>query len=238
MSIKKCTQKGTVMAAKGRGGGKTPLRLVELLNKAVAKISIRSISKATGLGLAPISRYLKGTSEPSQASLEKLADFFNVTVSYLRGESNAMRVREYVDNDDIPGRVEEIDQWIEEDEERRNWSDNKKASVLCGLTLVEQVLKDDDVSQYAIEYMKRRLRLLGIREEGEINESELRLETEKAEAKAAAEGWTESELALVKSLLVKHRGMLGGELEVRTSREGIGFENPKLLLGSDIKPKN
>jgi len=75
------------MVAKGRGGGKTPTRLVELVNKAIAEKSLRSISRETGLGLAPISRYSKGTSEPSLATLEKLADYFRVSVAYLRGEN-------------------------------------------------------------------------------------------------------------------------------------------------------
>ena len=76
------------MSPKGKGGGKTPEMLVKLLNDAVQgnKISARSISRDTGLGLAPVSRYLKGTSEPSQASMEKLAAYFGVTVAYLRGE--------------------------------------------------------------------------------------------------------------------------------------------------------
>lgn len=76
------------MSPKGRGGGRTPEKLVELLNKAINedKTSVRSISRNTGLGLAPISRYIKGESEPSQASLEKLAAYFGVEVAWLRDE--------------------------------------------------------------------------------------------------------------------------------------------------------
>lgn len=85
--------------SKGRGGGKTPERLVELLKMAVETVSIRSISKNTGLGLAPISRYLKGNSEPSQASLEKLSAYFGVSVSYLRGESGRGSTRQSADED-------------------------------------------------------------------------------------------------------------------------------------------
>lgn len=89
------------MSPKGRGGGKTPEKLVELLNKAIQedKISVRSISRNTGLGLAPISRYLKGTSEPSQASLEKLAAYFGVTVAYLRGEPESGSTRRTASED-------------------------------------------------------------------------------------------------------------------------------------------
>ena len=79
------------MAAKGRGGGKTPEKLVELLNAEIKVKSLRSISRATGLGLAPLSRYLKGESEPSQATLEKMAEYFKKNVAYLRGEQSPIR---------------------------------------------------------------------------------------------------------------------------------------------------
>jgi transcriptional regulator with XRE-family HTH domain len=74
------------MAGKGRGGGKTPERVVELVNKAVSEKSLRAVSKETGLGIAALSRYSQGIGEPSQATLEKLADYFEVTVPELRGE--------------------------------------------------------------------------------------------------------------------------------------------------------
>ena len=69
-----------------RGSGKTPPRVVELLKKEVSDKSILAVSKATGLGLAAIGRYMKGIGEPTTASLEKLADYFKVSVTWLRGE--------------------------------------------------------------------------------------------------------------------------------------------------------
>lgn len=75
------------MAAHGRGGGKTPSKVVELVNMAVAEKSLRAVSKATGLGIAALSRYSQGIGEPSQATLEKLARYFGVRVRELRGES-------------------------------------------------------------------------------------------------------------------------------------------------------
>ncbi|MFA6497885.1 MAG: helix-turn-helix domain-containing protein [Desulfurivibrionaceae bacterium] len=69
-----------------RGSGITPPRVVELLKKEVSEKSILAVSNATGLGLAAIGRYLKGVGEPTTASLQKLADYFKVSVPWLRGE--------------------------------------------------------------------------------------------------------------------------------------------------------
>lgn len=74
------------MVAKGRGGGKTPSRLVELINKAIEEKSLRTIARETGLGIAPISRYSKGASEPTLATLKKLSEYFERPVEWLRGE--------------------------------------------------------------------------------------------------------------------------------------------------------
>jgi transcriptional regulator with XRE-family HTH domain len=64
---------------RGRGNGVTPPRVVELLRKEVSGKSILAVSNATGLGLAAIGRYLKGVGEPTNASLQKLADYFGET---------------------------------------------------------------------------------------------------------------------------------------------------------------
>lgn len=71
-----------------RGSGKTPERVVELLRGRVAATSMLEVSKATGLGLAAIGRYLKGVGEPTTATLQKLADYFGRSVAYLRGEEH------------------------------------------------------------------------------------------------------------------------------------------------------
>ncbi|MDD2500773.1 MAG: helix-turn-helix transcriptional regulator [Geobacter sp.] len=75
--------------ARERGSGKTPERVVKLLVDEVDAKSILAIHKATGIGLAAIGRYLKGIGEPTTATLEKLAKYFNVTVAWLRGEDIA-----------------------------------------------------------------------------------------------------------------------------------------------------
>ena len=82
-----------------RGSGKTPIRVTERLKEEVSEKSMLAVSKATGLGLAAIGRYLKGIGEPTTATLEKLADYFGVTVAWLRGEEPSERII------DIAGRL-------------------------------------------------------------------------------------------------------------------------------------
>lgn len=72
-------------AARGRGGGKTPERVVELLREAVEKSSQSAVSRDTGLTQSAIGRYIQGIGEPSQSTLEKLAAYFGVSVAWLRG---------------------------------------------------------------------------------------------------------------------------------------------------------
>jgi len=62
--------------------------------------------------------------------------------------------RELVPNWEIPGREEEVEQWIEKDEERRNWPDEEKANLLFGSTLVERVMSGDEIINHAIERIK------------------------------------------------------------------------------------
>lgn len=214
---------------RGAGSGKTPERVVTLLKAAVQGSSQSAVARATGVSLSKINRYLKGIGEPQTETLQQLADFFNVTVPYLRGESNSIRTRELVDNSEVPGVIEEITQWIEEDEERRNWSLKQKEEVVWGLTLVEQVLEDEEIAQYAIEYMQRRMRLLkSIDEQTEnapIIQKELKAAIKKATEKAAQENWTKKELNFVKALLRKHCDSLVSGLTLQISRSGISFSN-------------
>ena len=81
-----------------RGSGVTPPIVVELLKNAVSEKSMLAVSKSTGLGLAAIGRYLKGVGEPTTATLQKLSDYFGVTVAQLRGEfeSNDMDLIEKI----------------------------------------------------------------------------------------------------------------------------------------------
>lgn len=68
--------------------GVTYPEIIKLLKEEfeVKKTSKYSFCKATGINPTSVERYLYGISEPNQASLQKLADYFGVTVAYLRGE--------------------------------------------------------------------------------------------------------------------------------------------------------
>jgi transcriptional regulator with XRE-family HTH domain len=74
------------MAARMAGSRKTPERVVQLLQEEVSKTSQAATARATGLTLRGVQNYLKGIGEPTTASLEKIADYFGVSVPYLRGE--------------------------------------------------------------------------------------------------------------------------------------------------------
>lgn len=83
------------MAGRGRGGGVTPDRVVSLLKQAVANTSQVEVAKATGLTRLTVQRYIKGIGEPSQSTLEKIADYFEVTISWLRGEDSDTQALSY-----------------------------------------------------------------------------------------------------------------------------------------------
>lgn len=70
------------------GGGTTYPEVVRLLKEKVAQKGQRTVSRETGIALLSIQRYLKGQGEPTTATLQKLADYFGVSVAYLRGEEN------------------------------------------------------------------------------------------------------------------------------------------------------
>lgn len=62
-------------------------RVVELIKGGVEKLGVRGLARAVGISPAIITRYTQGkVGEPSQATLQKLAVYFVVTVAHLRGE--------------------------------------------------------------------------------------------------------------------------------------------------------
>jgi transcriptional regulator with XRE-family HTH domain len=75
------------MVAMGKGGGKTPERVVALIKSEVAKLGQNGTARAIGIPLYSVQKYMAGVSEPTKASLEKLADYFKVSVEYLRGDT-------------------------------------------------------------------------------------------------------------------------------------------------------
>lgn len=75
------------MAPKGRYGGNTPERVRELLKEAVSKSSQAKVAEHSGLTRQTVQRYIQGIGEPSSKILQKLADYFGVSVWYLLGSS-------------------------------------------------------------------------------------------------------------------------------------------------------
>lgn len=98
---------------RGRGGSLTPLRVVELLNGVIAEKGQSTVEKETGLSHSMISRYKRGIGEPSTATLEKLADYFDVPALWLRGDFTASyetmkTIRKVPDNPDLEKKIDEI----------------------------------------------------------------------------------------------------------------------------------
>lgn len=85
------------MSPQGGGSKKTPEILVKLLSEAVSKSSQSAVARDTGLTQSAIGRYLKGIGEPTTATLQKLADYFGVSMLKLRGDSiyDLMTVGDY-----------------------------------------------------------------------------------------------------------------------------------------------
>jgi len=84
-------RKGDEMAAMGRGGGKTPERIVAKISETVSELGQNGAARAIGIPLRSLQKYLMGISEPTQATLEKLAAYFEVSVAWLRGEEESDR---------------------------------------------------------------------------------------------------------------------------------------------------
>lgn len=70
--------------AKGGSDVKPPEFVVELVKRVVEEKSQGAGAGAPGLALLAVRRYLKGTGEPSQAALDKLAAYFGVSAAWLR----------------------------------------------------------------------------------------------------------------------------------------------------------
>lgn len=89
------------MAAMGRGGGKTPERVVKKINEAVDELGQNGAARAIGIPLRSIQKYMQGNSEPTQATLEKLAAYFDVTVVWLRGGESPLDLLDLVTEDEM-----------------------------------------------------------------------------------------------------------------------------------------
>ncbi len=80
------------MSARIAGKKGTPEKVVELLKSEVARTSQAATARATGLTLKGVQNYLKGIGDPTSSTLEKLADYFKVSVAELRGENELIKV--------------------------------------------------------------------------------------------------------------------------------------------------
>lgn len=85
------------MTPRGRSGGETPERVIKLVKEAVAKSSQSAVARESGVALLTVQRCLKGVGEPSQATLEKLAGYFGVTVAWLRGEDEPSEMALFIE---------------------------------------------------------------------------------------------------------------------------------------------
>ena len=71
---------------RGTGNGRTPERVVKLLQEKVNQSSQTAVSGVLGIGIPTVHRYLKGIGEPSHDIMQKLSIYFERPVEWLRGE--------------------------------------------------------------------------------------------------------------------------------------------------------
>lgn len=76
----------------GRAAKKTPERVVIEVAGAVAKLGQNGFAKDVGLPLRSVQKYLKGEAEPTQATLEKLAKYFNKPVWWFREDHREWQI--------------------------------------------------------------------------------------------------------------------------------------------------
>ena len=68
--------------------GEFPARLRKLRESMRPLRSMTVTSQLIGLPPDALRRYERGESEPSMSSLEKIADYYHVSVDYLMGRTN------------------------------------------------------------------------------------------------------------------------------------------------------
>lgn len=73
------------------------------------------VSKETGVSTSTLTQWKKGVSQPKPNKLQKIADYFDVPLSYFYGEENSEKREPYYINDE----TREIAQDIFEDKELR-----------------------------------------------------------------------------------------------------------------------
>ncbi len=81
--------------------GRTYPKVIELLTSEVpAKKSRNQFCRETGINPNSFDRYKAGISEPTTATLERIAEYFKVSVAFLRGEESerAQQLSEIIDS--------------------------------------------------------------------------------------------------------------------------------------------
>lgn len=77
-------------------GKQTYQRVVDLLNEHIpSKISRNEFCRDTGINRNSIDRYRAGLGRPNDETLQKLADYFEVSVAWLRGEDSDTQALSY-----------------------------------------------------------------------------------------------------------------------------------------------
>lgn len=70
----------------GRGDGKTPERITQLIRESVANHGQNATARMIGIPLRSVQKYLEGIAEPTTATLAKLATFYEADEAWLRGK--------------------------------------------------------------------------------------------------------------------------------------------------------
>lgn len=72
---------------KNTSSGKTPDIVVDFLAAAVKEKGQSAVARESGIALYSVQRYLKGIGYPTEATFQKLADYFGISVWQLQGGS-------------------------------------------------------------------------------------------------------------------------------------------------------
>jgi len=67
------------MSPRGRGTGKTPVWVIDLVKELLTKSRLLALSNATGIGMASLARYRDGIGEPTFTTLQRLSDYTGKT---------------------------------------------------------------------------------------------------------------------------------------------------------------
>lgn len=94
------------------------------------------LAKKFFLNKSSISRYEKNSQLPEMSTLEKFADFFDVSIDYLLGKSDIKKIEQNISNK-IVDEEKDIEQAIEETMEELM---GQQGLMLCG-----EILDDEDL---------------------------------------------------------------------------------------------